>query len=477
MSALPVVGEVIAGKYRIEGSLGEGGMAHIFAAHHELLDKPIAVKILSPLAPQAASFGTFVERFLTEARAAAKVDNPHVARVMDVGTLDNGLPFMVMERLDGCDLEELLRLEHNLPVPDAVDYMLQALHGLAHAHALGIVHRDLKPANLFLAHQPDGTAVIKIVDFGIAKMIDLGGTTAGRVTGDGSTVGSPMYMSPEQVRNAKAVDHRADIWAMGVVLYELLVGKPPFGDDEQGVGEIFAAVLEKDVPPLRKRRVDVPSGLESAVMKCLERDVDKRFADVSQLASEIAPFGSGKWTHLVDGIEQAFRRRLTRMSGAATPGLEFTPVSRRGVKTETSATLDDLRPPPPSRRSRWAWIGAATLLLGAGIGLATHEHALDGVLSRAKARFQTPVPAAPPPVVPNPTVPATTAPPILSAAPTPAPIELDLPAAATSASVQGKKPVRGGTKTAKTEPPVVTAPVSTPTSSIRKRPSVLDSAE
>ncbi len=214
--SLPDVGDVIADKYRIDGQLGEGGMAVVYAAQHTLLDKPIAIKILSPELPHLPEV---VNRFLTEARAAARVDSPNVARVMDVGTLPSGLPYMVMERLDGCDLEELLRLEKQLAIPDAVDYVLQALQGLAHAHQLGIVHRDLKPANLFLAHQADGTSIIKILDFGIAKI-----DTGNRMTKAGQAVGSPTYMSPEHIRASEHVDHRTDIWAMGVVLYELLTG-------------------------------------------------------------------------------------------------------------------------------------------------------------------------------------------------------------------------------------------------------------
>jgi len=194
--SLPDVGDVIAEKYRIDGQLGEGGMAVVFAAQHMLLDKPIAVKILSPDLPHTP---TIVERFLTEAKAAAKVDCPNVARVMDVGTLKSGLPYMVMERLDGCDLEELLRLEGQLAIGDAVDYVLQALAGLAHAHTLGIIHRDLKPANLFLAHQPDGTAIIKILDFGIAKL--SGGTMAAGAAKTVGTMGTPAWAmcSPKYV--------------------------------------------------------------------------------------------------------------------------------------------------------------------------------------------------------------------------------------------------------------------------------------
>jgi len=321
--SLPDVGDVIAEKYRIDGQLGEGGMAVVFAAQHMLLDKPIAVKILSPDLPHTP---TIVERFLTEAKAAAKVDCPNVARVMDVGTLKSGLPYMVMERLDGCDLEELLRLEGQLAIGDAVDYVLQALAGLAHAHTLGIIHRDLKPANLFLAHQPDGTAIIKILDFGIAKL-DHGN----RMTKAGQAVGSPTYMSPEHIRASDHVDHRTDIWAMGVVLYELLTGQPPI--EEDGVGETIAAVLARRAPFARTKRADIPEQLDLAIMKCLKHDPNERWADVSALAHAIAPFGTGACAMLPDAIEHTLRQQLRRYSGQAMMIRPMTPNAMPNAAT------------------------------------------------------------------------------------------------------------------------------------------------
>ena len=235
-SAIPKAGDLVAGKYRILGAIGEGGVGTILEAHHELLDKDVALKLIALESAPNASSSALAERFLIEARAAAKVESPHVARVMDVGKLDNGAPFMVMERLEGCNLEELLTLEGALSVTDTVDYVMQALQGLAHAHVLGVVHRDLKPANLFLARQPDGSSVIKIVDFGIAMLLDDAGRrqVSTRVTGSGVLVGSPMYMSPEQVRDEEHIDHRTDIWSVGVVLHELLTGKLPFGTNAVG---------------------------------------------------------------------------------------------------------------------------------------------------------------------------------------------------------------------------------------------------
>ncbi|MGH7281680.1 MAG: serine/threonine-protein kinase [Polyangiaceae bacterium] len=311
--SLPQPGEVVAEKYRIEEPLGEGGMAIVFAAHHLLLDKPIALKILSPNLPRLPLLR---ERFLTEARAAARVESPHVAAVMDVGTLPGGLPFMVLERLEGCDLGELLLVERQLAIGDAVDYVLQALQGLAHAHTLGVIHRDLKPANLFLDHQTDGSAIIKIVDFGIAKLNatnpDGSGGTVSRHTQQGHAVGTPMYMSPEHVRN-ETVDHRTDIWAMGVVLYELLTGQTPF--EAEGIGETFGAVLNGKVVPAKTLRAEIPDALDAAISKCLARDLDDRWSDVAQLARAIAPFGTGACTFLVQSIEQTLRQTLRRYTG------------------------------------------------------------------------------------------------------------------------------------------------------------------
>jgi serine/threonine-protein kinase len=315
---IPKAGDVIAGKYRILGRLGEGGVGTILAAHHELLDKEVALKLLALEPTAKMSRRALTERFLIEARAAAKVESPHVARVMDVGKLDNGAPFMVMERLEGCNLEELLALEGTLSVEDTADYVMQALQGLAHAHVLGVVHRDLKPANLFLARQPDGSAVIKIVDFGIAMLLDEAGRRqpSTRVTRNGTLVGSPMYMSPEQVRDEEHIDHRTDIWSVGVVLHELLTGQVPFGVGAEGMGEIFGAILNEPLAPVSGKRNDVSPALDAVIARCLSRSVDERYSDVSEIARALAPFGTGKWNHLVDSIEQSFRTRMVKMTGS-----------------------------------------------------------------------------------------------------------------------------------------------------------------
>jgi serine/threonine protein kinase len=305
---VPRPGEIIEGKYRVEKILGEGGMGVVLAAHHELLDQRVAVKVLTATDEKAIS------RFSFEARSTARLKSEHVARVMDVGSLPGGEPFMVMEYLEGCDLEELLQLNGPLPVQEAVGYVLQALEGLSQAHGLGIVHRDLKPANLFLAVHPSGANVIKIVDFGISKsIVSRRSGKTGVLTAEHSTVGSPIYMAPEQIRASKDVDPRADLWSLGVVLYELLCGEPPFSGES--VGAIFAAVLEKDAPDLHARVPEVPAELSAAVARCIQRDRAKRYQGVLQLAQDLAPFGPPDSAARVTRIEQTLQTALAREEG------------------------------------------------------------------------------------------------------------------------------------------------------------------
>lgn len=310
-SGMPRIGEVIAAKYRLDRVAGEGGMGVVYAAEHLVLKQRVAVKVLLP---DAVASEAVVERFAREARAAAKIDSEHVARVLDAGSIANGAPFLVMEYLEGCDLEELLHLQKTLPVADVVDYVVQALEGLAHAHAANIVHRDLKPANLFLACRPDGSNAIKVLDFGISK------TTRGRpedkrLTGH-HVLGSPVYMSPEQLRNATDIDARADIWSIGIVAYELLCGAPPFDGD--GVGEIFAAILEKEPVPLTTLDASIPPALSDIVARCLRRDPNERWGDVGELARALAPFGSDASAPIVDRTEQVLAR-AKQMRVASTP--------------------------------------------------------------------------------------------------------------------------------------------------------------
>lgn len=317
-------GTLLAGKYSVERVLGEGGMGVVVAAHHEWLEQNVAIKLLY----QEEADREAQERLINEARASARIQSDHVARVLDVDVDPNGLPFIVMELLDGADLCEICDARGALPRWLVVDYMLQALEGLAHAHARGIVHRDLKPSNLFLANRSDGSQILKILDFGISKSLDPGEASGERrrvqqLTGGRTVLGSPPYMSPEQVRSPKSIDHRTDIWSLGVVMYELLTNSMPFGGEE--VGETFAQILEKEPTPIRALVTGAPEGLEQVVMRCMTRDRDRRFQDVAELAAALVPFGSGTWIQSADRVASTLQRIAAEE--ASSPRLRQAPVS------------------------------------------------------------------------------------------------------------------------------------------------------
>ncbi|MBX3227561.1 MAG: serine/threonine protein kinase [Labilithrix sp.] len=284
--SLPIqFGEVLAGKYRVDQVLGQGGMAVVLAGTHVELDAPIAIKVLLP---GRAADPDAVKRFLTEARAAAKLRSENVARISDVGTTQTAagmeLPFIVMERLDGVDLATLMEAKKRLPVDEAVDFVRQAARGLAEAHALKIVHRDIKPANLFLTRSRDGAPIVKVLDFGISKTLAAVETKVERaITADKEVMGSPGFMSPEQVCADKTIDVRTDIWSLGVVLHELISGRDAFGGD--ALHEIFASILHAEPAPLDD---DVPAEVKAIVRRCLQKDPNQRYQNVVQLIDALS---------------------------------------------------------------------------------------------------------------------------------------------------------------------------------------------
>ncbi len=282
----PSPGDVLAGKFRIERVLGEGGMGIVLAAHHLHLGRLVALKLLKP---DALAHPEIVARFANEAKSASRIQSEHVARVLDVGALEGGEPFMVMEYLEGADLSKTIRKQGPLQVGEAVEYLLQACEALAEAHVAGIVHRDLKPANLYLTRRADGSACVKVLDFGISKAALVGDQPAAQnMTQTASVLGTPGYMAPEQLRSSKHVDARTDIWALGVILHELLTGRLAF----QGttVPEVYAAILSSPPEPLRQVRPDAPAALESVIIRCLEKDAARRFSSVGELAVALVPF-------------------------------------------------------------------------------------------------------------------------------------------------------------------------------------------
>jgi serine/threonine protein kinase len=335
-------GDIIGGKYRIERVLGAGGMGMVVAARHIKLEQRVAIKLLLPALEDDSRH---VARFLREARAAAKLQSEHVARVIDIDTLDSGAPYMVIEYLEGRDLKRLVDDSGPLPVPTAVGYVLEACEAIAEAHAIGIVHRDLKPPNLFLARRADGTTIIKVLDFGISKAIgDDRAQSDHAITNTQELLGSPRYMSPEQLRASANIDARADVWAIGVILYELFAGEPPFRGGT--IAETYAAILSTPVTPIRHARPDAPAELEAILNRCLEKDPDKRYATVPDLALALAPFAEGasvqrtleqitRWATAFEGPVSIDRPRASAASSGAT------------VATATTATTASATPLSP----------------------------------------------------------------------------------------------------------------------------------
>jgi eukaryotic-like serine/threonine-protein kinase len=278
-------GDLIGGKYRVEQVLGAGGMGVVVAATHTQLDQRVALKFVLP---HMLSGNVSVERFFREARSTVKLTNEHITRVHDVGTLESGAPYIVMELLDGADLAQLRRRVGKLTVPDAVEYVLQACEGLVEAHSAGIVHRDLKPQNLFVTRRMNGAPLVKILDFGISKATGAAAVGQMNLTDSATVLGSPLYMSPEQMRSARNVDARSDIWALGVILYELLVGKVPF--DGETVTELCLKVVIEKETPVGDLREDLPPGLSEVVHRCLAKEPNDRYPSVAALADALEPY-------------------------------------------------------------------------------------------------------------------------------------------------------------------------------------------
>jgi eukaryotic-like serine/threonine-protein kinase len=283
------IGDVVADKYRIESLLGEGGMGLVFEALHIQLGHRVALKVLNSL---AVTDREVTERFLREGRALARLQGDHIARVSDVGTVASGEPYLVMEFLEGRDLSRELAARGPLPVVEVVDYIAQACEALAEAHVRGIVHRDLKPANLFLSHKLDGEPIVKVLDFGISKIssTDEGALDSDNITVTSSLVGTPKYMSPEQIQDSRNVDSRTDIWGLGTIFYELLTKTRPFAAPSLAL--VCVKVLHEEVPAPSTLRPDIPPGIDEIIAKCLKKPVAERYFSVGELIDALVPFGN-----------------------------------------------------------------------------------------------------------------------------------------------------------------------------------------
>jgi eukaryotic-like serine/threonine-protein kinase len=419
-------GDVLADKYEVEQVLGVGGMGIVVAARHIHLGGKVALKFLRPSALESEGV---VTRFTREAQAATRIKSEHVARVTDVGKLDTGSPYMVMEFLEGCDLSQLLTQQGRLPISDSIDYVLQAMQAIGEAHSLGIVHRDLKPSNLFITKRSDDSPLIKVLDFGISKAADA---NSQQLTQTAGVMGSPLYMAPEQIRSTKHVDARADIWSLGVILYELLAGYSPFGGGESA-GAVFAAILTEPPPSLRQTRPEVPPELENAINHCLAKNAAERFQNVAQLAAAIAPFGTAESRVSADRIGRLFAKTTRSQMQVQSPFLSTLPLAESGP-IAASATgpvqqvLQDSQAQvlqtgnPVNTRAAWgsatgqpvrtgnnsvllAVGGVAGLLLVAGLGIGgvmMSRHNKAAAAAQPDTAVVTPTTAEPTPVPPPP---------------------------------------------------------------------------
>jgi serine/threonine protein kinase len=292
---------VVDGKYRVDKVIGEGGMGVVVSATHLGLEQEVAIKFLLP---EAMRNPVAVERFLREAKVAAKVRSDYVARVHDVGTLEDegGVPYIVMEHLEGSDLGQLIDAEGALPIEDACEMAVQACEALTEVHAAGIVHRDLKPSNLFVTRRADGAPAVKLLDFGISKLT-LGGDEPGvdpALTQTATIMGSPSYMSPEQLKSTKEVDARADVWSLGAVLYEAITGKPAFRGES--LPQVCAMIASEDPALPSSRRDGIPLELERTLLRCLEKNPDKR-ATLLDLARSVATYAPDRARSSLERIE------------------------------------------------------------------------------------------------------------------------------------------------------------------------------
>jgi serine/threonine protein kinase len=385
-------GDVLDEKYAVEEVLGTGGMGVVVAATHLTLGRRVALKLLHA---EACQNEATVSRFLREARTAARMKSEHVARVMDVGKLQGGVPFIVMEYLEGRDLAHELKERSRVPADEAVGYVLQACEAVCEAHSLGIVHRDLKPANLFLTRQVDGSPMIKVLDFGISKLLEHPPGSDGdlSLTATAGFMGSPLYVSPEQAQDSSDVDVRTDVWSLGAILYELVAGRPPF--EAKSLAGLLTVLLSTRPNPLTRVQPDTPEGLSAVAARCLERDLEQRYQHIGELVEALTPFAP-EWTQptisRVRGIVARSRRseadqakdlpeRVDPLLGTVREGRDESSSEQpqqhtedEGVEAERPAPLPHATASEFSRtaskaspRHPWRWYALAAIAAGLGL--------------------------------------------------------------------------------------------------------------
>ncbi|HMJ12657.1 MAG TPA: protein kinase [Polyangiaceae bacterium] len=387
-----VAGELLGGKYIVEGQFAEGGMGIVCLGRHLQLDQPVAIKFLRRA---LSGKDAVIERFLNEARALASLRSEHVVRVMDVGQLDSGRPYLVMEHLEGISLHALIQRDGPLGVDTAIGYVLQVCEALGEAHALGIVHRDIKPENLFLWSGGPGQDIVKVLDFGLAKQLDSARSLG--TTGPQDSIGSPFYMSPEQIMTPQLVDSRTDIWSLGAVLYELLTGAAPF--EGAGVTQVFAQILTATPRSILQAVPSAGAELDDILARCLRRTPAERYPTMASLAEALSSYIA----HRRASLEPNVLLGASRMSSVPIP--------------LSMMEKDDASIRIPGVHKRWpAALAVLILLAGAGIYEANRtghmrvRNLTDGWLTPARLGIEAPPPirstsyATPLNVVPRPSV-------------------------------------------------------------------------
>jgi serine/threonine protein kinase len=446
LPGVPQPGEVLAGKYRVERVLGIGGMGVVVAAMHLELDERVAVKFLAPNMPAQPDA---IARFVREAKAAIKIRSDHVVRVLDSGKLDSGAPYIVMEYLDGLDLHAVLEAEGPLSVDLAVDYVIQACDAIGAAHALGIIHRDLKPGNLFLTKRSDGSGLVKVLDFGISKVMSGSAISApAGLTTTTTIMGTPAFMSPEQLRSTRHVDARADIWSMGTILFALLTGEPPYAGES--TADIAAKIIRDPPPPLRALRPDAPEGLEQVIACCLEKDPDARYSGIAELAEALLPFAP---PGARASAERLAKQISTRQLGAAAtlPSTRPPAFSTPGPRTNSSATrtasawgeakIEERAPKRGRSFVALVTVGAA-VIVGATVALVMPRGEMHGIPMPSGAHAAAAPATALPESRPTPAIIA-----LPTSGTAPAPSQSAAPLASASAAPSVKPPSIGGATT------------------------------
>jgi serine/threonine-protein kinase len=375
----PLIGTVIAEKYELIRLLGQGGMGAVYEGRNASTLKRCAVKVL--VSAEMASSGEAVKRFFREARASSVLESDHIVQIFDSGSdPKTGFPYMVMELLNGQDLEHVLRDKGALQPLVAAKLMLQAAMGLAKAHEQHTVHRDIKPANIYLTRRESGELVVKILDFGIAKvkMEKFSETSAG-LTRDGSMLGTPLYMSPEQAKGAPNIDVRSDVWSLGIVLYELLSGALPYAD-ANSLGELMVAIITADLPLIQDKAPWVPPELAEITHRAISRDINRRFQSAGELRDALAaivPDGARITPDMLQGIDPNHRAYVA-------PRLQMTDDGMLRATTRTGLAVTQMQPPKKkSNAGLLAGImGGVIVLGGVAAGLLLRKPPADATASR-----------------------------------------------------------------------------------------------